>query len=378
MPVYKDKKNGTYYFRVYYKDEFGNTKQTSRRGFKTKQEARDALRLFEPIREYELKKAAEEEKKKSIILFEDLIEDFFFEESKRIKITSLDANKRYFNLHIKPFFEGKDIKAIDSKNIKDWQNMMLKKNFSNKYVNQIYGILKTYFRYLENFYNLQSNPCNKVQPLREKIDVISEQEQDSKWNVVEIEEYNRFISSFDEKDFNKRCIYEVMYKAGTRVSEARALKWKDIDFTNHLIRINKQIQNIKGQIVLIAPKSQKSIRNIYISKSLENTLKELQTKEKEKYGPNIEELFVFGGMKAIGGTTVDTTRRKHIEIANVSPFRNHDLRHTFGSVLLNDGFNIKYVSEQMGHESIAITLEVYHHLLANTEETNKNKYYENY
>ena len=52
MPVYKDK-NGTYYFRVYYKDKDGKAKQTSRRGFKTKQEARDALRLFEPIKEYE-------------------------------------------------------------------------------------------------------------------------------------------------------------------------------------------------------------------------------------------------------------------------------------------------------------------------------------
>ena len=62
----------------------------------------------------------------------------------------------------------------------------------------------------------------------------------------------------------------------------------------------------------------------------------------------------------------------------VNAFKKHDLRHSYGSILLNAGFDIKYVSEQMGHESIAMTLEVYHHLLANTEETNKNKYYENY
>lgn len=378
MPVYKDKKNGTYYFRVYYKDEFGNTKQTSRRGFKTKQEARDALRLFEPIREYELKKAAEEENKKSIILFESLIEDFFFEESKRIKITTLDSKRILFNCRIKPFFEGKDIKQITSNDIKTWQNQLIKKKLENVYINKLYIILKQYFNYLEKFDYIQTNPCKTINSLREKKDKIEEINTNKVKKIVDFESFNSFINSFSAEELYKKVIFEVMYKAGTRISEARALKWKDINFEKHTISINKQIQNIKGSVVLVTPKSTKSIRNIYISKSLENSLKELQTKEKEKYGPSIEELFVFGGIKAIGGTTIDRTRRTHIEQSGVNAFKNHDLRHSYGSILLNDGFDIKYVSEQMGHESIAITLETYHHLLSNTEEVNKKRYYEKY
>jgi len=52
-----------------------------------------------------------------------------------------------------------------------------------------------------------------------------------------------------------------------------------------------------------------------------------------------------------------------LEKAGLRRFRFHDLRHTFGSLLIQDGASLTYVKEQMGHSSIQITVDIYGHLI---------------
>ena len=52
-----------------------------------------------------------------------------------------------------------------------------------------------------------------------------------------------------------------------------------------------------------------------------------------------------------------------LEHAGLRRFRFHDLRHTFGSLLIQDGASLAYVKEQMGHSSIQITVDTYGHLI---------------
>ena len=52
-----------------------------------------------------------------------------------------------------------------------------------------------------------------------------------------------------------------------------------------------------------------------------------------------------------------------LEKAGLRKFRLHDLRHTFGSLLIQGGASLAYVKEQMGHSSIQITVDTYAHLI---------------
>jgi integrase len=52
-----------------------------------------------------------------------------------------------------------------------------------------------------------------------------------------------------------------------------------------------------------------------------------------------------------------------LERAGLRRFRFHDLRHTFGSLLIQAGVSPKHVQLQMGHESINVTMDVYGHLI---------------
>jgi Phage integrase family len=49
--------------------------------------------------------------------------------------------------------------------------------------------------------------------------------------------------------------------------------------------------------------------------------------------------------------------------AGLRNFRFHDLRHTFGSLLIQSGASLAYVKEQMGHSSIQVTVDIYGHLI---------------
>lgn len=288
------------------------------------------------------------EASKNVIYFEDKVDEFFFEESKRIKVSTLGNNKCYFNAHIKKFFEQKDIKSITSNDIQKWQNNMLNKKMNKSFINKVYRILLNYFDYLVAFHNLQTNPCLKVKMLREKEDVIVEELKEN-LKVCERENFNKYILSFNKNEISYKVAFEVMYKAGTRRSETRALKWKDIDFNNHTISINKQLQNTADGIVTTTTKSLTSNRIIFMSKSLEESLKELYEYEFKKYElTDIQDLYVFGGITPVGATTLNKQREKHIKLAEIPYFTNHELRHSYGSNLIHDGFDIKYVSEQMG------------------------------
>jgi integrase len=52
-----------------------------------------------------------------------------------------------------------------------------------------------------------------------------------------------------------------------------------------------------------------------------------------------------------------------LEQAGLRKFRFHDLRHTFGSLLIQAGVSPAYVQNQMGHRSIQITIDVYGYLI---------------
>jgi len=52
-----------------------------------------------------------------------------------------------------------------------------------------------------------------------------------------------------------------------------------------------------------------------------------------------------------------------LEKAGLRKFRFHDLRHTFGSLLIQAGVSPAYVQKQMGHKSIQVTIDVYGHLI---------------
>lgn len=149
------------------------------------------------------------------------------------------------------------------------------------------------------------------------------------------------------------------------------MQWGDIQFGSDEEDPNRYIL-VQHNYVLghfTTPKSKKS-RRVDLSQQLRAVLLALrQQREIEalKAGKaSIMDDLVFpsqAGTVMNGENIVNWYFRLALEKANLRRFRLHDLRHTYGSLLIQDGASLAYVRDQMGHYSIQVTVDTYGHLI---------------
>ncbi len=154
-------------------------------------------------------------------------------------------------------------------------------------------------------------------------------------------------------------VYEMYYielATGLRRGELLGLKWSDIDFANRVIRVQRQVARINGEIVEAPLKTKNSYRNISISDDTAEVLKAQREKVDSEYvfpSPN-------GG--PISPDSVNHMLQRVLERAGLPKVRFHDLRHTFATIALQNGVDIKTVSGMLGHYSAGFTLDTYAHV----------------
>jgi integrase len=159
--------------------------------------------------------------------------------------------------------------------------------------------------------------------------------------------------------------------AGLRRGELIALKWGDIQFGESEADANRYIlvQRNYTHGAFTTPKSNKS-RRVDLSRQLRRALQELRDKRLLetflKGRTSTAEDLVFPSKT---GTVLDPANMIHcyftpaVETAGLRHIRFHDLRHSFGSLLIQQGASLVYVKEQMGHSSIQVTVDTYGHLI---------------
>jgi integrase len=168
------------------------------------------------------------------------------------------------------------------------------------------------------------------------------------------EEVRAFLAACDE---TYRPLFATAIMTGMRLGELLALQWRDIDWHAGTIRVRRSL--FEGTFV--EPKTSRSVRVIGMSDHLAAIL--LEHKLAAPYSPFD---LVFPTPE---GTPMDPSNLRErvfaptLKRAGLRKVRIHDLRHTFASLLINQGENLKYVQAQLGHSSITTTVDRYGHLM---------------
>ena len=185
-----------------------------------------------------------------------------------------------------------------------------------------------------------------------------------------------------------RLLFLVAVLTGMRRGELLGLQWPDVDFTKDLIHVRRALFFRRGKYfeeasrgaTFVEPKSEKSKREIDLSPTLKRELLELWislvtpqdglvfcTADGKPLDPdNVIGRNFCSLLQKVGlGKWEEIKNGDRIRRIFRSDFRWHDLRHTFGSLKLDQGANIYYVQRQMGHSSIQVTVDIYGHLLEN-------------
>ena len=146
--------------------------------------------------------------------------------------------------------------------------------------------------------------------------------------------------------------------SGLRKGELVALLWSDLDIDDRTISVSKQyVRNPDGTRTLSQPKTDTSIRMV----SIPQTAVDLLVQEHEKH-PNNPYMFpspVTGEM--YHPDSVVKFHEKLLKDAGLEHINFHGLRHTFATMALQNGVDIKTVSNMLGHYDAGFTLRTYTH-----------------
>lgn len=159
--------------------------------------------------------------------------------------------------------------------------------------------------------------------------------------VLSVEEVQRFLNSFS--NLKHKSIFTLCYSAGLRLSEILNLKISDIDSERMQIRIHQA----KGK------KDRYSVLASSVLKLLREYVKDYQPKE-----------FLFEGQNGgkYSASSIQNLMRKHRKLAKIRKKATpHTLRHSFATHLLDNGTDIRFIQELLGHKHISTT-QIYTHV----------------
>jgi integrase len=166
------------------------------------------------------------------------------------------------------------------------------------------------------------------------------------------------IAALPERD---RAIWATAMYAGLRRGELRALRAKDIDLEQGLIRVERGWDPREGEINL---KSSAGRRKLPAIGLLRSHLADRLSNGERSGGDRI-----FGATETrpFNGEKLSERADKAWESAGLNRITLHECRHTFASLMIAAGVNAKALSTFMGHANISITLDRYGHLMPGSE-----------
>lgn len=304
------------------------------------------------------------------ITYCELLDKWLSYKKREVKYSSYIRYKNTIENHIKPelgTIKAKNISAdIIQKYLKEKsENGRLDRTggLSNKSLSDILVIIKGTLKF-GNTYNTSINNLKaSISQKYKSIRVLNEREQRrltaTLLNNINVYKMGVLI-----------CLY-----TGIRVGELCALKWSDISLESKVISINKTIQrlpntnqeaNTKTTLFVSEPKSDSGNRIIPIPEFLydiilplkkQNDMNVISTEQKPLIEPR----------------TMQNYFKKYLSESNISDANFHSLRHTFATRCIEVGFDIKTLSEILGHSSVKITLDRYVHSSLNLKKLNMKK-----
>lgn len=226
---------------------------------------------------------------------------------------------------------------------------------SVKTVRDMYTILKSILKYAENEYELNRFARNTVLPKRQspKYEILTPEEQKILEDYLCLDLHNH------RKAGLLLCLY-----TGLRLGEICALRWEDMDTESRLLVIRHTLQRVampepnnphKTRVILDTPKSSTSLRTLPLTPTVFSLL------QKMRKNASPDSFVLTNSEQYIEPRNYQYFFHRCLQNAGLRIMNFHILRHTFASRCVEAGFDVKTLSEILGHSNTDITLNYYIH-----------------
>ena len=249
------------------------------------------------------------------------------------KLTSLDLQKLYKKLLTKGRVDRLEAKGQP-------------KGLSAKTVRNIHQILSSALKLAQEQRIILTNPAEGC-----ALPKVEHREM----KTLPVEQLQSFL-----REARESGVFELYYlelATGLRRGELLGLKWEDIDLERGDLRVRRQISRINGEVVVAPLKTKNAYRTLPLAEDTVSVL--LEQKKKAGSSPWV---FPSPNGGPISPDSVLHMLHRVLKRAGLPRVRFHDLRHTFATLALQNGVDIKTVSGMLGHFSAGFTLDTYAHV----------------
>ncbi len=228
---------------------------------------------------------------------------------------------------------------------------------SGRTVKAIFSTLFTALNKAKRQRIIMINPCESVDP--------------PKWERKEFkplthESAPALLAAFRESEIGAAVVTNL--GTGLRRGELLALRWSDIDLDRAMLTVTRAMEYVDGNIRFKDPKTKQSWRPIALPNFVVERLRSHRVEQAQRFlglglGRPGPESIVFDYLgRPFNPNTFGSLFRRALVAAKLPHIRLHDLRHSFASMALEAGVDLKTVSTMLGHSTISTTADVYAHV----------------
>ena len=336
------KRRGRYVIDFY--DNQGERKRKTLKDGVTKARAREILRDIEDNLARGLYLSQER-----IPLFSEVAKDWLGFKKLNIRASTWSCMVGHVQNHFEEL-NSLRVSLITTAVIEKWITRRQEKNMNISTLRKALGTLGQIMAYSVRHKYLDHNPVRDAERPRNQGAI-----EKKKIKVLTPDELKAFLDAVTTQKYH--ALFRLAIMSGCRQGELLGLKWPDVDWEANQIRIERTFNNQAWYDV----KTAASKRRIDIGPKMMAELR----RWKFACMPNKKNL-VFpneSGQPMNHNNMVNRHFNPALKKAGIDRIRFHDLRHTYASLLIEQGENIKYIQSQLGHSTPTVTLNVYAHLM---------------
>ena len=228
-------------------------------------------------------------------------------------------------------------------------------------VRRVHAVLHKACRDAVRWGRLSSNPVDCADPPK------ASGEAHDKLRVWNAEQLGSFLAAVE--DDRLFALWRVLAATGMRRGEALGLAWQDVDMEAGSVTIRRAWIPVNGVAQFSEPKSRRSRRTIALDASTLEALRAHAARQADEQRQWREDLvdvnlvFTRPDGRPLVPWLVSKAFREHSRAAMLPLIPLHGLRHSYATLALSSGVNPRIVSARLGHATVALTLDVYSHVL---------------
>jgi integrase len=269
--------------------------------------------------------------------------------------TSVVRYRQWLELHVIPYVGHLRLRQLTPLDVQACLTAAREKGLGPATVRYVRQVLRAALQQAVEMGIIAENPCDRVKPDRQR---------PPQREMPSLQQIGRLLAAASGSRWGPLVMLALA--TGMRLGELLGLRWGDVDTGAGVIRVQRQVVYLRGQL-MEGPAKAGSARAVPLGRWARQALERQRELWRQEVGrdPRPEErVFISGRGTEATPRIVQDAFRRIARNAGLERLRLHDLRHLAASLMVGQGTSVRAVAEVLGHRRPSITLDVYSHVLA--------------